>query len=430
MKTVSLCLFPYARSSMSWRVPASWRRFVLAMGEWVRRHRESRYCLRLCQPSVRGLGLSVIGIAVFVCIAFASRVHSEGIQGRSNELSTARTPLPKGRSAFDDVRVPADRRLGRFDVDLGLPAGGDRASVQTNYLMMNILSSAISTRSITASKRCGIILHSASYPLIQVYMWMLEASAARDQERRICLDVFRRLLGEIENDDAAIRKAIDNLKTRDAWAHGSSTSSPLRSLAAMREAIRQIYDEDSTVHALVSIRAAHYAAIAVDQFRQWMENVRRSGPIRWLTDDPQLDGEGGIFERDINAWHEMPTPKRSMELIEINGFGPADIRAAVLVAVKLPADEKNANGVLEKYCRGKWNPKVDPADRTFPRCEFENVFFREMWVQFYYLTEDGTDETLRRLAADIARDPDVLALAAMNRDDGRAGHPYLVFFGY
>jgi len=261
-------------------------------------------------------------------------------------------------------------------------------------------------------------------------MWMLEASVARDQERRACLDVFRRLLGEIENDAAAIRKAIDNLKTRDTWAHGSSASSPLRSSAAMRQAIPRIYDEDSTVHALFSIGAAHYATITVDQFRRWMANVRRSGPTRWLTDDPQLDAEGGTFERDINAWHEMPTPKRSMELIEINGFGPADIRAAVLVAVKLPADEKNANGVVEKYCRGKWNAKVDPADRTFPRCEFENVFFREMWVQFYYLAEDGTDETLRRLAADIARDPDVLALAATNRDGGRASHPYLVFFGH
>ena len=433
---------------MLWRVAARCGRFIPVIGKWVGRHRgpqtrervrvisrkkrlaRDRYCLRLCQPSVRGLGLSVIGIAVFVCIAFASRVHSEGIQGRPNELSTARTPLPKGRSAFDDVRVPPDRRLGQFDIDLGLPAGGDRASVQTNCLMMNILSWAISRRSITASKRCDIILHSASYPLIQVYMWMLEASAARDQERRICLDVFRRLLGEIENDAAAIRKAIDDLKTKDTWMHGSSASSPLRSSAAMRQAIRRIYDEDSTVHALLSIGDAHYATMTVEQFRHWMQNVRRSGPMRWLTDDPLLDAEGGTFERDINAWHEMPTPKKAMELIEINGFGPADIRAAVLVAVKLPADEKNANGVVEKYCRGKWNAKIDPADRIFPRCGFENVFFREMWVQLYYLAEDGTDETLRRLAADIARDPDVLALAAMNRDGGRAGHPYLVFFGH
>jgi hypothetical protein len=379
---------------------------------------------------VRGIGLCVIGIVVLVSIALTSRAHSEGVQDRANELSTTRTPLPKGRSAFDDLRVPPDRRLGRFDIDLGLPAGGDRASVQKNYMMMSILSSAISKKSITASKRCGIILHSASYPLIQVYVWMEEASASRDQERRICLEVFRRLLSAIENDDAAIRKAIDDRKTRDTWAHGSSASSRLRSFAAMREAVRRIYDEDSTLHALLSIRDAHYATITVEQFRQWMENVRRSGRMRWLTDDPQLDAERDIFDRDINAWHEMPTPKRSMELIEVSGFGPVDIRAAVLVAVKLPADEKNANGVVEKYCREKWNAKVDPADRTFPRCGFENVFFREMWVQFYYLAEDGTDETLRRLAADIARDPDILALAAMNRDGGRAGHPYLVFFGH
>ena len=62
--------------------------------------------------------------------------------------------------------------------------------------------------------------------------------------------------------------------------------------------------------------------------------------MRWVTDDPLLDAEGGTFERDINAWHEMPTPKKAMELIEINGFGPADIRAAVLVAVKIRRRKK------------------------------------------------------------------------------------------
>jgi hypothetical protein len=389
-----------------------------------------RYGFGVSQSIMKGLGPIFFGIVALVCIAFAPLAHSEGAQDQSSQPSTARSPLPKGRSALDDMRVPPDRRLGRFDIDLGLPAGGDPASIQKNYMMMNILSSAISTKSITASKRCGSILHSASYPLIQVYMWMLEASASRDQVRRICLDVFRRMLSAIENDDAAIRKAIDDLKTKDTWAQGPSASSPLRSFAAMREAIRRIYNEDSILHALLSIKDAHYATITVEQFRQWMGNVRRSGRMRWLTDDPELDVEGGTFERDINAWHEMPTPKKSMELIEVGGFGPVDIRAAVLVAVKPSPDEKSRNDVVGKYCREKWNAKVDPADRTFPRCRVENIFFREMWVQFYYLAEDGADEILKRLAADIARDPDVRALAAMNRDGSRAGHPYLVLFGH
>jgi hypothetical protein len=326
--------------------------------------------------------------------------------------------------------VPPDRRLGRFDIDLGLPVGGDRASVQKNYMMMNILSSAISTKSITASKRCDIILHGSSFPLVAVYMRMREDSAPRDQARRICLDVFRRLFSAIENDDTAISKAIDDLKTTDTWARGSPATPRLRSWAAISEAVRQIYDEDSTVHTLLSIRDAHYATITVAQFRRWMEDVRRSARMRLLTDDPELDAEGDIFERDVNAWHEMPTPKKSIDLIEVNDFGSADIRAAVLVAIKPPSDGKVRNDVVEKYCREKWNPKVDAADKAFPRCGFEGVFYQETWIEFYYLAEDGPDETLRRLAADIARDPGVLALAAMKRDGGRAGHPYLVFFGH
>jgi len=372
--------------------------------------------------------LSLIGIVVLGCIAFALRAHSEGVQDRRNELSAAPAPMPK-RSAPNDMLVSPDRRLGRFDIDLGLLAGGDKSSVQKNYMMMNILSSAISTKSITASKRCRINLHTSSYPLIEAYMRMLEASAPRDQVRRICLGMFRQILSTIENDDTAITKAIDDLRTRDTWTRGSSATPRLRSWSAISDAVRRVYDEDSTVHALLSVRSAHYATVSVAQFRQWMENVRRSGRIRLLTDDPVLAAEGD-FERGINAWHEMPTPKKSIDVIEVNDFGPVDVRVAVLVAIKPAPDGKIRNDVVEKYCRNVRNTKVDPADKTFPRCRFESVFYQEDWIQFYYLAEDGPDESLRRLVADIARDPDVLALAAMKRDGGRTGYPYLVFFGH
>jgi hypothetical protein len=126
----------------------------------------------------------------------------------------------------------------------------------------------------------------------------------------------------------------------------------------------------------------------------------------------------------------MPTPKKSIDIVEVNDFGPVDVRAAVLVAVTPPPDGKLRNDVLEKYCRNKWNTKVDPADKTFPQCKFENVFHQEGWIQFYYLAEDGPDESLRRLAANIARDPGVVTLAARKRDGDRAGHPYLVFFAH
>ena len=299
----------------------------------------------------------LLALFVFGCIAFPPQAHSEGVQHRHSELSNSPAPLPKGRNAPNDMLVPPDRRLGRFDIDLGLPAGGDQASVQTNYMMLNILSSALSIKVITASKlQCSIFLAPAAYPLIQAYM---EGSAPRDQVRRICLDAFRRTLSVVEDDDSAIRKAIDDLKTRDTWARGSSAASRSRSRSAISEAVRRVYDEDSTVHALLSVRSTHYASITVAQFRQWMETVRQSGRMRLLTDDPELAAEGDIFERDVNAWHEIPTPKKSIDVIEVNDFGPVDVRVAVLVAVKPPPDGKVRNDAVEKYCRNVRNTKAD-----------------------------------------------------------------------
>jgi hypothetical protein len=204
----------------------------------------------------------------------------------------------------------------------------------------------------------------------------------------------------------------------------------MRSWSAISEAVRRTYVEDGTVHALLSVRSADYVAITAVHFREWMQEVRRSNRIRFLSDDPTLASEADIFERNTDAWREMDIRKKSTALIEVNDWGPVDVRAAVLVAVELPADGKIRNDVVEKYCRGKWNSKVDAADKTLPRCQFETIFHREAWIEFHYLAEDGPDESLRRLATDIAQDPAVLALAAMKQNDGKAGHPYLVFFGH
>jgi hypothetical protein len=386
--------------------------------------------VRCGKQAIKGLGGARLSLSLFVCAAFPLLAYSQEVPGRLSEPATTRAPLPKGRGALHDMLVPLDRRLGRFDIDLGLLPSGDRLTVQTNHMMANILSSAISKKIITASNRqCSIVLSPSSYPLIEAYMIKTEPSDPLDLVRRICIDEFRRIFGTLENDESSITRAIDDLKARDNWTKGSSATPRLRGWRAISEAVRRIYVEDSTVHALLSVTSADYSSITSAHFRQWFQKVRRSNRIRFLSDDPALASEAGIFERDTYAWREMDMRKKSTALVEVNDWGSVDVRAAVLVAVEMPADGKIRNDVVEKYCRGKWNSKVDASDKTLPRCRFETVFHQEGWIQFYYSVEDGADESLRRLAADLAQDPAVLALAAMKRNDGKAGHPYLVFFG-
>jgi len=380
---------------------------------------------------IRGLRVILVSLSLFLCAAFPPLAYSQESPSRLSESATTSAPLPKGRSALNDMFVPLDRRLGRFDIDLGLSPPSDRLTVQTNYMMANISSVAISKKIITASgRRCSMVLSPSSYPLIEAYMTMTESSASRDQVTRICVDEFLRIFTTVENDESSITAAIDDLKARDNWANGSSATPRLRGWRAISEAVRRIYVEDGAVHALLSVRYANYAAVTFAHFQEWIQEVRRSHRIRFLSDDPTIAPEADIFERNTHVWREMDIRRKSTALIEVNDWDSADVRAAVLVAIELPADGKIRNDVVEKYCRGKWNSKVDASDKTLPRCRFETVFHQEGWIEFYYSAEDGAGESLRRLAADLAQDPAVLALAAMKRNDGKVGHPYLVFFGH
>jgi hypothetical protein len=262
--------------------------------------------IRGAKRAIKGLGVIQLSLSLFVCAAFPLLAYSQEVPGRLSEPATTRAPLPKGRSALNDMLVPLDRRLGQFDIDLGLLPRGDRLTAQTNYMMANILSAVISKKIITVSGRqCSIVMSPTSYPLIEAYMTMTEPSAPRDQVRRICIDEFRRIFGVVENDESSIRNAIDNLKTRDTWANGSSTTPRLRDWRAISEAVRRIYVEDGTVHALLSVRSADYAAITFAHFQEWIREVRRSNRIRFLSDDPALTSEADISERDTHVWREM-----------------------------------------------------------------------------------------------------------------------------
>jgi hypothetical protein len=390
----------------------------------------SSWGIRGAKRAIKGfLSGAWLSLSLFVCVAFPLLAYSQESPGRLSEPTTTHAPLPKGRSAAHDMLVPSDSRLGRFDIDLGFLPSDDRLIVQTNQMMASILSSAITKEIIFASKgRCSMVLSPSSYPLIEAYMIKTQPSDPLDQVRRICIDEFRRIFGAVENDDSLITSAIDDMKTRDNWTRGASATPRMRSWSAISEAVRRIYVEEGAVHALLSIRSADYAAITSAHFRKWLQNLRRSNRIRFLSDDPALASEAGIFERDTHVWREMDLRKKTTALIEMNISG-SGVRAAVLVAIKPPADGRVRNDVVEKYCRGKRSSESDAADKALPRCRIESVFHQETWIEFHYFAEDGTDESLRLLAAGIAQDPAVVALAAMKQNDGKAGHPYLVFFG-
>src|SRR5262249_54919190 len=160
---------------------------------------------------------------------------------------------------------PPNLRLGTFAIDLGLVNDDDGLSVQLNYVMTSVLARTLS-RKMTITYGCNVALWATSYDVIQAFMYKSSQSASSEPVRASCIENFKRLLGVIERDDVLVRRAIEELR-RDNTRSRQTRFFITDVANGAHEAVRQIYEERSTIHSLLSVEGTHFASVSAENFR-------------------------------------------------------------------------------------------------------------------------------------------------------------------
>jgi len=92
---------------------------------------------------------------------------------------------------------------------------------------------------------------------------------------------------------------------------------------------------------------------------------------------------------------------------------------------------KVRNEALAKYCPGlsKVSDQNVEEKEVGRRCWFQDFFGRETWAAIYFDANEGSDNSLKQRATQIAADQAIVDLTAKRRsNDGRPGRPYVVMF--
>src|SRR5262245_4975173 len=106
---------------------------------------------------------------LFVIFASAGPAACDDSSPYDGHDASGRQQPGKTRS-IGQLSVPSALWLGEFDIDLGIELEGDRALVQTNYVMMRVLTAAASKKiKRTTNRKCNIVLTASSYPFIGAF---------------------------------------------------------------------------------------------------------------------------------------------------------------------------------------------------------------------------------------------------------------------
>src|SRR5262249_42527696 len=117
----------------------------------------NRMRIRSLLPRILIVSSMYCTLSALTNATLALPVHGQGVQNGQETSPSNAAPQLTTRSAFGEMIVPPNLRLGTFAIDLGLVNDDDGLSVQLNYVMTSVLARTLS--------RKMTIGHLEQYPL-------------------------------------------------------------------------------------------------------------------------------------------------------------------------------------------------------------------------------------------------------------------------
>jgi hypothetical protein len=222
--------------------------------------------------------------------------------------------------------------------------------------------------------------------------------------------------------------------------HGKRTASStdgdmLEAVAILDEVLKHIYEENSAMHALVSVGPEDFESISAELFITWLERERSNRSMA-LTSLVMCSSDEEISNaRPSNG--EMPysniiRPQTiSLTMPKAKSLASRLLSRVVLVGGDFrPENSPLRSSATRKYCGHQSifstvKPGISFEART--HCLTDFVHNTDTWVLIFCDPESCTsDEVAEKVAAAIADDPEVVALGKESAQNGQARGPYLI----
>jgi hypothetical protein len=289
--------------------------------------------------------------------------------------------------------------------------------------------------SATTRGLCDADMHIGFYPDLHVFLMRNSTSGTLESDRSDCLLALLGSLRQIRPDEAMLKDAVLRaMKDTVHWL--APTSVAIEATADVFDALTHIYDANTVMSALVSVRLPELTSVDFNSFLSWLDRQnaeRREAliPLQTCVAHAGSRTRGVLIRRRPELQSGVVPPGViKLTLDRSNILTRRPLRRLVIVGVsKELAEEKPF-----KPCEHK--TITIPSTRSLSRdgtiavpiqCVQMTPVYTDWWVAFYCDPNDCQSEIEEKTALEeIARSRELLTILSARSSGTPARGPYLI----
>jgi hypothetical protein len=320
----------------------------------------------------------------------------------------------------------ANRPVHEYKVILRAPNYKNARAAQEHLVFMSVLTQVLFYEAASRSGgQCHIFASVSLFPDIRVII--------KDSLEPQCSDEVREILAGFTPGAEIIGKISSALVASANSKSPSGFMSEAQNVLA--EFLKRVYEEDSIMHALVSVRAENFTAISASSFAQWLQSQRSGGSLALAPLEMCKSDEEILKARPSNG--ELPysniiAPQTvTLKMPESQQATSFRLSHAVVVGSDPhPINWPLQSAATKKYCGRENIFSTGPENNSFrarTRCLIEVVRNTDTWMTLFCDPSDCPSEDLaEKVAITIANDSEIDALAKNSARNNQLRGPYLI----
>jgi hypothetical protein len=335
--------------------------------------------------------------------------------------------------------VRPENRLGAFRIKLDPPDYKNDISAQQHLVFSRIWGRMLADELRVATRgSCEAFINAALFPDLLAFM-IINEPLGREADRIKCTGAMQNVLSKSQ----PTLEIIKQTTLEEAWAERSWSEDPghftIEASDILKRSLQSIYAAKTIMQRLASVGAFDFESVDIASFQSWLQRQRAmatieehgiprcsigdlSEPLSKPEPESPLDSSV-VPPQSMNLKISVGKEKRPRLLRHVVILGLNAPRSTVAgMTAQIPAP------VIEEYCN-RQRTLTDENGRSVTatvRCLRVVQLLKPWVVLFCDPTECSNDADARGVAIAIANDPDILALASENKENGQPKGPYLV----
>jgi hypothetical protein len=343
-------------------------------------------------------------------------------------LASAASACEFRNAVIRSASEPATQ-LYEFKISLNQPDYENLEATKQHLTFATVLTRLLIAESASRSRsECSVIASTSLFPNIRVGV---RSSLKLDD----CVGLIHDIASEFTPSNELVERTASSIASAKKFAAKNPAGFMTEAGNILNKALKNIYEENSAMHALVSVGPNDFEFLSVSLFNDWLRNQRAKEtmslvPLVICESDQELantrPSNGNMPYSNV-----LPPQTISLRVGKVASANPQRLSYLVIIGGdRRPENSPLRSTATREFCEREHTFRLEPDGKAFSartHCLTEIIHNADTWVALFCDPKDcGSAELAEKVAMAVANDPLVLALTAENALNGQSQGPYII----